>query len=67
MLTNSVFRIDLADYAAEPISGRASYDGGELDRQLYSMLPALPLGTNVRLIVHRHGLPNAAPRLDGAG
>lgn len=54
MLTTSVFRIDLDDYATVPIFGRASYDSHELDRQLYSMLPVLPTGTNVRLIVHRH-------------
>lgn len=54
MLTNSVFRIDLADYATEQTYGPADFDGNELDRQLNSMLPILPLGTSVRLIVHRY-------------
>lgn len=54
MLTNPVFRIDLADYATEPTRGRAGYDGYELDRQLYSMLPELPPGSNIRLIVHKY-------------
>ena len=54
MLTNPVFRIDLGDYAIEPTHGRAGYDGYELDRQLYSMLPQLPPGSNIRLIVHKY-------------
>lgn len=54
MLTNPVFRIDLADYATEPTHGRAGYDVYELDRQLHSMLPMLPPGSNIRLIVHKY-------------
>lgn len=54
MLTNPVFRIDLADYTTKHNSNAWSYDCFELERQMLHLLPQLPAGTNVRLIVHNY-------------
>ena len=61
MLTNPVFRIDLADYTAKNSSNAWGYDCFELERQMLHILPQIPAGTNVRLIVH-----NFSPTTDRA-
>lgn len=53
MLTNPVFRIDLADYAVDYLAyASRGYDFAELERQMLHQLPHVPAGTNVRLMVH---------------
>lgn len=52
MLTNPVFRIDLADYTTNQPANARSYDCFELERQMLHLLPMVPPGTNIRLIVH---------------
>lgn len=52
MLTNPVFRIDLADYSTSNRQSAWSYDCFELERQMLHLLPHVPPGTNIRLLVH---------------
>lgn len=52
MLTNSVFSIDLADYATG--SGRYGYDSYQLDRDMRHEMEQLPAGSFVKLIVHKY-------------
>ncbi|UZX04023.1 hypothetical protein F8G81_16495 [Arthrobacter sp. CDRTa11] len=54
MLTNPVFRIDLADYSTNDRPHTRSYDCFELERQMLHLLPLVPPGTNVRLMVHNY-------------
>ncbi|NUU30845.1 hypothetical protein [Arthrobacter sp. C9C5] len=52
MLIHPVLNIDLDDFATESPIGH-DLNLYELDRQLFSMLPAVPFGAHVILTVHR--------------
>lgn len=53
MLANPVFTLDLAKYhdnRSRP--ALPTYNDYELDRQMFSIMPCVPPGTNVRFLVH---------------
>lgn len=52
MLANPVFTLDLAKYHDDRSRARPTYNEYELDRQMFSIMPQLPPGTNVRFLVH---------------
>lgn len=52
MLANPVFTLDLAKYHYDSSCRLPTYNDYELDRQMFSIMPQLPTGTNVRFLVH---------------
>lgn len=52
MLANPVFTLDLAKYHDNRSRAQPTYNDYELDRQMFSIMPQVPPGTNVRFLVH---------------